>query len=57
MGNVKHSLFGLAQQKRMKGTQCFRIFSISNDLFTTIFTAQMGRGKLQFWVFTAAGGR
>jgi len=29
-----------------KGTTCFRNFSIGNDLFTTMFTAQMGRGKL-----------
>ena len=27
-----------------KGTTCFRSFSIGNDLFTTMFTAQMGRG-------------
>jgi hypothetical protein len=26
-----------------KGTTCFRNFSIGNDLFTTFFTAQMGR--------------
>ena len=32
----------------MKGTQCFRNFSISNDLFTKTFTAQMGRGKIQW---------
>ena len=30
-----------------KGTTCFRSFSIGNDLFTTVFTAQMGRGKIQ----------
>jgi hypothetical protein len=34
-----------------KGTKCFRSFSIGNDLFTTGFTAQMGRGKIQ-WGFT-----
>ena len=36
----------LNTHKVTKGTQCFRNFSISNDLFTTIFTAPMGRGKI-----------
>ena len=27
-------------------------FSIGNDLFTTMFTAQMGRGKIQWGAFT-----
>jgi hypothetical protein len=31
-----------------EGTTCN--FSIGNDLFTTFFTAQMGRGKLQWGV-------
>jgi hypothetical protein len=35
-----------------KGTTCFRSFSIGNDLFTTVFTAQMGRGKIQCGVFS-----
>jgi hypothetical protein len=35
----------------VKGTPCFRNFSIGNDLFTTMFTAQMGRGKLHLGVF------
>ena len=34
----------------MKGTTCFRSFSIGNDLFTNIFTAQMGRGKIHWGV-------
>lgn len=33
--------------------QCFRSFSISKDLFTTFFTSQMGRGKLQLEAFTS----
>ena len=37
----------------MKGTTCFRSFSIGNDLFTTLFTAQMGRGKIQLGAFTS----
>jgi hypothetical protein len=36
-----------------KGTTCFRSFSIGNDLFTTVFTAQMGRGKIQWGAFTS----
>jgi hypothetical protein len=36
-----------------KGTTCFRSFSIGNDLFTTLFTAQMGRGKIQLEAFTS----
>jgi hypothetical protein len=36
---MKHSFFGLHSRK-VKGTQCFRNFSISNDLFTKTFTAQ-----------------
>jgi hypothetical protein len=62
-GTVKHSLFGLAQPKNecfmppwgpeTFGTKCFRNFSISNDLFTTMFTAQMGRGKIQWGVITS----
>ena len=36
-----------------KGTTCFRSFSIGNDLFTTLFTAQMGRGKIQLQAFTS----
>jgi hypothetical protein len=36
-----------------KGTTCCRSFSIGNDLFTTVFTVQMGRGKIQLAV---AGG-
>ena len=35
-----------------KGTTCCRSFSIGNDLFTTMFTAQMGRGKIQWGAFT-----
>jgi hypothetical protein len=34
-----------------KGTTCFRSFSIGNDLFTTLFTDQMGRGKIQWGPF------
>jgi hypothetical protein len=37
-----------------KGTTYFRNFSIGNDLFTTIFTAQMGRGKIQWGAFTSS---
>ena len=37
----------------MKGTQCFRNFSISNDLFTKTFAAQMGRGKIRWGAFTS----
>ena len=36
-----------------KGTTCFRSFSLGNDLFTTLFTAQMGRGKIQWGAFTS----
>ena len=36
-----------------KGTTCFRSFSIGNDLFTTVFTAQMGRGKIQCGAFSS----
>ena len=36
-----------------KGTTCFRNFSIGNDLFTTMFTVQMGRGKIQWAAFTS----
>ena len=35
-----------------KGTTCFRSFSIGNDLFTTLFTAQMGRGKIHWEAFS-----
>ena len=33
-----------------KGTTWFRNFSIDNDLFTTMFTVQMGRGNLDTWI-------
>ncbi len=39
-----------------KGTTCFRSFSIGNDLFTTLFTAQMGRGKIHWEAFSIRGG-
>jgi len=39
-----------------KGTTCFRSFSLGNDLFTTVFTAQMGRGKIQWGAFTIVDG-
>ena len=35
----------------LKGIPCFRNFSIGNDLFTTMFTSQMGRGKLHLGSF------
>jgi hypothetical protein len=34
---MKHSLFGLVHPKS-EGHQCFRNFSIRNDLFTTVKT-------------------
>ncbi len=45
--------FSALYNRKVKGTQCFRNFSISNDLFTMKFTAQMGRGKIQWGAFTS----
>jgi hypothetical protein len=41
--DMKHSFFGLTQLK-------FATFRLA--LFTTFFTAQMGRGKIQWGAFT-----
>jgi hypothetical protein len=38
--------------RKVKDTQYFRNFSISNDLFTKTFIAQMGRCKIQWGAFT-----
>jgi hypothetical protein len=51
---MKHSLFGLCTAEKYKfhasreGHQMLSQLFGRNDLFTTTFTFQMGRGKLQW---------
>ena len=40
------------RSRKVKGTPCFRNFSIDNDLFTTVFTVQMGRCKILWGAYT-----
>ena len=43
--------FSAFHSRKMKGTTCFRSFSIGNELFTTLFTSQLGRGKIKLCTF------
>ena len=59
LGNMKHSFFGIAKPKNeffepaCTGHHVLSLLFGRNDIFTTIFTARIGRGKLQWGVITS----